>query len=89
MAIIGFLIAGLVIGALARLFKSGSQDLSLFATLALGVVGSFIGGFAASLFGTGSIMELNVLGFIIAVIAAMLLVGIAEAMTGSSSRTKT
>ncbi len=84
MGIIGFLIAGLIIGALARLFASGEQNLSLLATLALGVVGSLIGGVVANLFGTGSIWELNVIGFIVAVIAAVLLVGIAEAMSGGS-----
>lgn len=88
MGIIGFLIAGLIIGALARLFKSGHQDLSLLATLGLGVVGSVIGGVVANLFGTGSVFELNALGFIVAVIAAVLLVGIAESISGGS-RNKT
>lgn len=87
MAIIGFLIAGLVIGALARLVKPGDQNLSVIATLALGVVGSLIGGVVASLFGTGDIMELNVLGFIVAVIAAVLLIGIAESMSGRGRTT--
>ena len=82
MDIIGFLVAGLVIGALARFFKRGAQDLSLLATLGLGVVGSLIGGFVASLFGTGSVWELNVLGFVVAVVAAVLLIGVAEGVTG-------
>lgn len=86
MGIIGFLVAGLIIGALARLFKSGSQDLSLLATLALGVVGSLIGGVVANLLGTGSIFELNVLGFIVAVVAALLLIGVAESVSGGSGR---
>ncbi len=80
--IIGFIIAGLVIGALARLFKRGRQRLSLVATLLLGLAGSVIGGLIASLIGTGDIFELNVLGFIIAVIAATLLIGAAEGMSG-------
>jgi uncharacterized membrane protein YeaQ/YmgE (transglycosylase-associated protein family) len=87
MGIIGFLVAGLVIGALARLFKRGRQDLSLLATLGLGVVGSVIGGVVANLLGTGSIFELNVLGFIVAVIASVLLVGVAESVSGGRSRT--
>lgn len=78
MGIVGFLIAGLVIGALARLFKRGPQDLSLLATLVLGVLGSVVGGVVASLLGTGDIMELNVIGFVVAVIAAVVLIGIAE-----------
>jgi len=79
---IGFLVAGLIIGALARLFKSGKQDLSLLATLGLGLVGSLIGGTIAWLLGTGSIWELNILGFVLSVVAAVLLVGTAEALTG-------
>ncbi len=84
MGIIGFLVAGLIIGALARLIKPGKQNLSLVMTLVLGIVGSLIGGIIASLLGTGSIMELNVLGFIVAVIAAVLLIGVAEGMSGKS-----
>lgn len=79
---IGFIVAGLIIGALARLIKPGKQNLSLLATLLLGLAGSVIGGVVASLLGTGDIFELNFLGFIVAVIASVLLVGTAEALTG-------
>lgn len=78
---IGFLIAGLVIGALARLIKPGKQNLSVLATLGLGLVGSLIGGTIAWLLGTGSIWELNILGFVLAVVAAVLLIGVAEGLT--------
>ena len=81
---IGFLVAGLVIGALARLLKPGKQDLGILATLGLGLVGSLIGGLIAQLFGTGSIWELNVIGFVLAVIAAVLLIGVAEGVAGKS-----
>jgi uncharacterized membrane protein YeaQ/YmgE (transglycosylase-associated protein family) len=81
---IGFLVAGLIIGALARLLKSGKQDLSVLATLGLGVVGSLIGGTIAWLIGSGSIWELNIIGFVLSVIAAVLLVGTAEAVTGKN-----
>ncbi len=84
MGIIGFLVAGLIIGALARLFKSGRQNLSLLATLGLGVVGSVIGGLVANLLGTGDIWELNVIGFVVAVVAAVLLVGVAEQVSGGT-----
>lgn len=79
---IGFLVAGLVIGALARLFKPGKQNLGLLATLGLGLVGSLIGGTIAWLLGTGSIWELNVLGFVLSVVAAVLLIGTAESVAG-------
>ena len=81
---IGFLVAGLIIGALARLLKPGKQDLGLLATLGLGVVGSLIGGTIAWLIGSGSIWELNIIGFVLSVVAAVLLVGTAEAVAGKN-----
>lgn len=81
---IGFLVFGLVVGALARLIKPGRQNLGILATLGLGVVGSLIGGTIAWVIGTGSIWELDFLGSIFAIIAAVLLVGTAEAITGGS-----
>ena len=83
---IGFLVAGLVIGALARLIKPGKQSLSIPMTLALGLVGSLIGGLIAWALGTGSIWELNVLGFILSVVAAVLLIGVAEGISGKNRR---
>ena len=83
---IGSIVAGLVIGVLARLIKPGKQNLSILMTLALGLVGSLIGGTIAWLVGTGSIWELDFLGFILAVVAAVLLIGVAE---GMSSKNKT
>ena len=44
---IGFLIAGLIIGALARLIMPGRQRIGLLWTLLLGVAGSVIGGVIA------------------------------------------
>ena len=83
--ILGLLFIGLVIGALARLIKPGRQRLSVAMTLVLGVVGAIIGGLLASLIGTGDIFELDFLGFVFAVVAAVLLVGVAE---GASGRNK-
>ncbi|APU15908.1 MULTISPECIES: GlsB/YeaQ/YmgE family stress response membrane protein [Actinoalloteichus] len=83
---IGFIVAGLIIGALARLIKPGKQRLGLLATLLLGLVGSVIGGTIANLLGTGDIFELNVLGFIIAVIASVLLIGVAEGIAQNRSK---
>jgi uncharacterized membrane protein YeaQ/YmgE (transglycosylase-associated protein family) len=81
---VGFLVAGLIIGALARLLKPGKQNLGLLATLGLGVVGSLIGGTIAWLIGSGSIWELNIIGFVLSVVAALLLVGTAEAVAGKN-----
>jgi uncharacterized membrane protein YeaQ/YmgE (transglycosylase-associated protein family) len=81
---IGFIFAGLIIGALARLLKPGRNRLSLVATLLLGIVGSLIGGTVANILGTGDIWELDMLGFIVAVAAAMALVGVAEGLSSKN-----
>jgi len=47
----------------------------------LGVVGSLIGGVVAKLFGTGRFFELNILGSIVAIVAAVLLIGVAEGVS--------
>ncbi len=80
--ILGFLIFGLFVGAVARLIKPGKQSLSIVATLLLGVVGSVIGGLIASAIGSGDIFELNIIGAIVAIIAAVLLIGVAEGVSG-------
>ncbi len=82
--ILGLILVGLVIGVLARLIVPGKQRLSLLATLLLGVAGAVIGGVLASLVGMGSITELNVVGFVLAVVAAVLLIGVAEGVSGRS-----
>ena len=78
MGIIGFLIAGLIIGLIARLLLPGRQKIGLLWTLALGVVGSVIGGTIASGIGSGDVGELNIIGFVCAVIASVALLGVAE-----------
>lgn len=75
---LGFLIAGLIIGLLARLILPGRQRIGLLMTLMLGVVGSLIGGTIANALQTGDIWELNVIGFIAAVAASVGLLTIAE-----------
>ncbi|HVF76482.1 MAG TPA: GlsB/YeaQ/YmgE family stress response membrane protein [Acidimicrobiales bacterium] len=75
---IGFIVFGLVVGALARLLVPGRQRLSLVATLVLGLVGSIVGGVVANALGTGDIFELNFLGAVVAIAAAVVLIVIGE-----------
>ncbi len=50
-AIIGILISGLIVGALARFALPGRDALSIWRTILLGILGSIVGGFAAALTG--------------------------------------
>ena len=49
--IISWAVFGLVIGLIARMLYPGHQPLGFFGTMILGIVGSFIGGFIAWMFG--------------------------------------
>ena len=82
---IGFIAAGLVIGVLARLLRPGRQHMTFVTTIILGLVGSVIGGLVANALGTGDIFELNFLGFVVSVIAAIVLIGIFDGLMGSRS----
>jgi len=76
--VIGFLVAGLIIGLLARLLLPGRQKIGLLWTLVLGILGSVVGGVIANLIGSGDIFELNVIGFTVAVLTAVALLAAAE-----------
>jgi uncharacterized membrane protein YeaQ/YmgE (transglycosylase-associated protein family) len=71
---IGFIVFGLVVGVVARLLVPGRQHLSVGLTVLLGVIGSVVGGLVANALGTGDVMELNFLGSVIAIAAAVVLI---------------
>ena len=83
---IGFIVFGLVVGALARLLVPGRQHLSIVVTLALGLVGSVVGGVVANALGTGDVFELNFLGSVVAIATAIVLIVIGERVGALSKR---
>lgn len=74
MGIIGTLIVGLIAGLLARAIKPGVDAMGWVMTIVLGIAGSFVGGFLASLLGLGAMggmgsLTLSVVGAIILLFA--------------------
>ena len=84
--VLGLIVVGVVIGALARLVKPGRQRMSILATMLLGVAGAVIGGLIADWLDVGSITELNFWGFLFALLAAILLIGVAEGVAAGRNR---
>jgi uncharacterized membrane protein YeaQ/YmgE (transglycosylase-associated protein family) len=81
--ILGLIVVGAIIGVLARLIVPGKQHISMVMTVVLGIVGAIIGGLIGGLINDSTnIFELNVLGFILAVVAAVVLVGLYAGMAG-------
>ena len=75
---IGFIVFGLVVGVIARLVVPGRQHLSLAMTVGLGLVGSVVGGVVANALGAGDVFELNVLGSLVAIAAAVVLIVVGD-----------
>ena len=75
---IGFIVFGLFVGAIARLLVPGRQHLTLGMTLVLGLIGSVVGGVVANALGTGDIWELNFIGGSVAIAAAVVLIVVGE-----------
>lgn len=72
MAVIGFLIIGLIAGLLARLLVPGRDPMGLVATMVLGVVGSLIAGFLAKvLFNDNN--GVGLIGSVIGAVIALLI----------------
>ena len=82
MGIILFLVFGLVVGFIARAVMPGTQKMSLLATMLLGIVGSFIGGFIGALFTHSRVLDFNTAGMIGSVVGALLAMVVAGSSFG-------
>lgn len=80
--VIGLIFMGAFVGVVARLLLPGRQKIGFLLTILMGIGGALIGGLVAGAIGTGDIFELNFLGTIFAIVAAVLLVGAASSVVG-------
>lgn len=86
MTIIGLIIAGIIIGALARLFLPGRQSIGIIATIIVGILGTLIGWWIAGALGVQATSGVDWIRWIISIIVAMVLVAITAAIMGRGTR---
>ena len=82
MEIIGLIIFGAVIGALARLVMPGQQGIGILWTIVLGILGALAGYYLAALIGVGETAGIDWIRWIISIIVAVLLIGIYMGVAG-------
>ena len=73
-AILGWIVFGLVVGALARFLVPGPDPMGMIGTILLGVAGSLVGGIIYSLFRGTAFDTFDPVSFIPSLITAIVLV---------------
>ena len=84
-AVVGYVVAGLVVGGLARVLRPDAHDLALPVTLGLGAAGAVTGGVLAGVIGDGAVTGLDAIGFTVAVVSALVLIGVVEGLVGGDA----
>lgn len=80
--IIGTIITGAIIGAIARFFMRGRQNISILWTFICGAVGAAVGNWAAVQLGVAATAGIDWMRWILSVFAAMLTISLYLGMTG-------
>ncbi|MDQ0679603.1 putative membrane protein YeaQ/YmgE (transglycosylase-associated protein family) [Arthrobacter pascens] len=87
MGILGFLIVGLIAGAIAKMLLPGRQGGGWLITLVLGVVGAILGGWIGSLiFGGGLGDFFDIRTWLLAILGSVIVLLIYGAVAGRRSR---
>ena len=76
MHILWAIIAGLIIGLVARALLRGRQDIPIWLTIVLGIVGGLIGDGIASALGVRETNGIDWIRHILQIAAAMVLIGV-------------
>jgi uncharacterized membrane protein YeaQ/YmgE (transglycosylase-associated protein family) len=83
MTVLGWIVFGLIVGIVGKLVMPGKDPGGFLATVAIGIVGAVIGGFLGRLLGMYG--EGDPVGFIMAVIGAMLFLWLYRMITRRST----
>lgn len=80
MNIIGWIVLGGLAGWIASMVQKTDASMGIFANIVVGIIGAFIGGFVFSLFGADGVNGFNLYSFLVAIVGALILLGIVKAV---------
>jgi uncharacterized membrane protein YeaQ/YmgE (transglycosylase-associated protein family) len=81
LTILGWIIVGLIAGALAKMVVPGEGPGGIIGDIIVGIVGAFIGGWVFNFFGHTGFTGFNIGSIIVAFIGAVILLFILRALT--------
>ncbi|HTK89806.1 MAG TPA: GlsB/YeaQ/YmgE family stress response membrane protein [Verrucomicrobiae bacterium] len=84
MSVIGWIVFGLIVGIVAKFVHPGRDPGGFVVTIVIGIVGALIGGFMGR--ALGWYREGDPVGFIMAVLGAIILLVLYRMLTGRAAR---
>ncbi|MCE7003354.1 GlsB/YeaQ/YmgE family stress response membrane protein [Kibdelosporangium philippinense] len=81
-SIIGAIVIGLIIGALARLIMPGKQNIPIWLTIVVGIIAAFLGSLIAGWFGVRDTAGIDWIELLFQLGAAIILVGLVSGAMG-------
>ncbi len=85
MGILSWILLGLMVGAIARWIMPGQGPRGILVTIAIGVIGAFLGGLIGAGLGLGSITGFNFKSVFLAIVGAVALLLGYRALKGRGS----
>ncbi|MCM1567241.1 MAG: GlsB/YeaQ/YmgE family stress response membrane protein [Dehalobacter sp.] len=82
MSVIGWIILGGLAGWIASMITGRDAKMGVGMNIVVGIVGAFIGGWIVNIFGGIGINGFNVWSFLVALLGAVILLSIVNALTG-------
>ena len=86
--LIGLIIAGAIIGALARLFMKGNQNLGILWTIILGALGALAGSWIAGLIGVEDTSGIDWIRWAISIVMAVIFISVYLGVTNKNGNNK-
>lgn len=86
MGIISWIILGGIAGWIASKFTGNDAKMGVGMNILVGIIGAFLGGWMVSLFGGIGISGFNIWSLLVAIVGAVVLLLIANAVTGGRKR---
>lgn len=87
MGIILWIIFGALVGWIASLIMRTDEQQGAVANIIIGIVGAFIGGFISRLVGGPAVGGFNLTSILVAVLGAVVLIGLIRMVTGRGTAT--